>query len=253
MRELKFDERSHQYTVGDKILISVTQLVGKYKKPFDAEYWANRKATERGVTPQEIKAEWKQKADDSSKLGNNVHLFMQCHGLKKQGKSEEDIKQILIKQNKTTQDLKPINIQAERRMSVGEKFWADHSHLIPMTGEMQVYDWEHLIAGTIDQPVKCDEGFYYLIDWKTNKEIETVSIYGNKMLPPVNHLDDCHFNQYSLQLSLYKYILEHNYNIIIKGLYIIHLRAKDYVQYECPYLETEVQSILQCRKQEITL
>ena len=39
------------------------------------------------------------------------------------------------------------------------------------------------------------------------------SDYGNKMKGPLYMLDDCEFNTYSLQLSVYKKIIEMNTNI----------------------------------------
>ena len=47
---VKFDEKSHTYThntLGK--LISVTTLLGKYKKPFDSNYHAERVAKREGV------------------------------------------------------------------------------------------------------------------------------------------------------------------------------------------------------------
>lgn len=41
----------------------------------------------------------------------------------------------------------------------------------------------------------------------TNKEIKMSNKY-QSMLPPVNHLDDCNYIHYNLQLSLYSYMLE---------------------------------------------
>lgn len=57
-----------------------------------------------------------------------------------------------------------------------------------------------------------------LYDYKTNKEIKKrvlkQQVERLKMLPPLSHLDDCNFNDYALQLSIYMYMmLKHNYNL----------------------------------------
>jgi hypothetical protein len=69
----------------------------------------------------------------------------------------------------------------------------------------------------------------HITDYKTNKEIKTegyVNWQGerSKMLPPVSHLDDCNLNHYSLQLSLYLYmILKHNPKLTPGNLIIHHI------------------------------
>lgn len=69
-----------------------------------------------------------------------------------------------------------------------------------------------------------------IIDYKTNKEIKMKG-YTNwegiteKMLLPVNSLDDCHFNHYALQLSIYMYIiLKHNPKLKPGKIFIHHVK-----------------------------
>lgn len=44
-------------------------------------------------------------------------------------------------------------------------------------------------------------------DWKQNKEIDTENQYQN-LLPPIDHLQSAALHQYTLQLSLYQFLLE---------------------------------------------
>ena len=71
------------------------------------------------------------------------------------------------------------------------------------------------------------------------------------MLKPIQHLDSCNFNSYSLQLSLYAYMLEKRYGYKIAGLYLIHLREDEFREYECPYMKKEMELLTQLRLQEI--
>jgi coproporphyrinogen III oxidase len=43
----------------------------------------------------------------------------------------------------------------------------------------------------------------------------------------MNHLEDTNYSKYSLQLNLYKYILEKNYNMKIGGMFLIILHPKN--------------------------
>jgi hypothetical protein len=89
-----------------------------------------------------------------------------------------------------------------------------------------------------------------------------------KMLPPVDHLDDCNFNHYALQLSIYMYIiLKHNPKLQPGSIYIHHILfetesqdkygypivkkdhngdpiVKEVIPMKIPYLIDEVISIL---------
>ncbi|MBK8660973.1 MAG: hypothetical protein IPN18_03865 [Ignavibacteriales bacterium] len=62
-------------------------------------------------------------------------------------------------------------------------------------------------------------GKYDIYDWKTNKSIDEYG-YGGKRgtRPPTYDLPDCNFYHYSLQLSLYKYLLENYHDVKIGNL-----------------------------------
>jgi len=127
------------------------------------------------------------------------------------------------------------------------------------------------ICGQADRVEKIDK-FIDLYDYKTNKEIKQEGFKMNtgktkKMLPPLSHLDDCNFNDYALQLSIYMYImLKHNPTLspgIMRidhvefeltglnefGYPIVKLDAdrnpvvKKVTPYEIPYLKSEVLSL----------
>ena len=70
---LKFDPESHTYTLGDRILLSVTNIVEDCFPKFDADYWALRKAPGMGMTPDELKARWEANATRSRSLGTEMH------------------------------------------------------------------------------------------------------------------------------------------------------------------------------------
>ena len=57
---IKFDEKSHTYTHTEtkEKFISVTTLLGKYKKPFDKEFHAKRVANREGVPIEMVLEMW---------------------------------------------------------------------------------------------------------------------------------------------------------------------------------------------------
>ena len=112
--------------------------------------------------------------------------------------------------------------------------------------EVIVYSEELKIAGTVDLLVfdKISKK-YKILDWKTSKAIKTDSYKmktGNR--PETADLLDCKFNHYALQLSLYRYLLEKNYNLELDDQLIVHLDNNSVHGYIAPYLEDHIVSIL---------
>ena len=133
-----------------------------------------------------------------------------------------------------------------------------------------------LIAGMIDVPIiKRGTNKFCITDWKTNKdEFKYTSGYMKKIkvgndwvksdifVPtddrfsyPISHLPYCKINLYSLQLSLYAYIMEcWGYELVDKGLEIIHIRpGMEPKVIKIPYLREEIELLIKHRLQEIGL
>jgi ATP-dependent exoDNAse (exonuclease V) beta subunit len=94
-----------------------------------------------------------------------------------------------------------------------------------------------------------EEKSYKILDWKTNKKIETTS-YNNRM---GNHrassnLMDCNFYHYSMQLSLYRYLLEKHYNISVTGTAISHLTNEKVISYKTKYYKHEIEEMLKVNR-----
>ena len=62
--------------------------------------------------------------------------------------------------------------------------------------------------------------------------------------PPSYDLMDCNYIHYSLQLSLYRYILEKYYGLKVEKLLMIHLLEYDYAEYQCDYLQSDIIQML---------
>jgi len=127
--------------------------------------------------------------------------------------------------------------------------WVDsaipaHCELLP---EVIVYSKEMGIAGMIDLLVYNpeDEG-YTLVDWKTNKKINKNSFRGKAGIKPATlGVEDCNFNHYSLQLSLYRYMLEEYYGLKIKNQYLVHLTDAGAESLVCPYMKETIKEMLE--------
>jgi ATP-dependent exoDNAse (exonuclease V) beta subunit len=114
--------------------------------------------------------------------------------------------------------------------------------------ELVVGDDEYKIAGMVDCLFYNKKSNKLEIwDYKTNKEIKTSNNFGNKMLQPISHLDECEHNTYSLQLSLYKHIIEKNTNLEIGNCYLIwiHENNDNYKVIKCNDLHAEIKLMIE--------
>ena len=87
----------------------------------------------------------------------------------------------------------------------------------------------------------------YLIDWKTNIEIKKKG-YNKGAAFPANLIEDCSFNKYTLQLSMYQYILENFYKAKIDGLYILHLKDSSHEIMKCDFQNNYVSDMIKSKK-----
>jgi hypothetical protein len=262
---LRFTPHDHKYTSikkeDEKDWISVTSFIGNFKQPFDADTIAaksakNRKSKWYGMTPDEIKAAWKAEANRATSLGTWYH---NCR--------EKDICELdtMERMGLTVPVVKPIEIE-------GIKYSPEQKLTDGVYPEHLVYLKSAGLCGQSDL-VEVIDGQVHITDYKTNKEIKTEG-YTNwqgvtqKMLAPVSHLDDCNLNHYTLQLSMYLYmILKHNPRLKPGSLIIHHIQfdtvgedkfgnpitaldsngdpiVKDVVQYELPYLKQEIITLM---------
>jgi len=193
-----FKPETHSYTSIDPneniLWTSVTSVISKFKKPFDADAIAAKSAKSKkskwyGMTPEDIKEAWKSESNRAMSLGTWYHAQRERDLLSCDTISREDI---------VVPIFKPIEIDGIKNapdQKLGNGVYPEHMMYLKSAG----------LCGQADR-VEVVNGKVNIYDYKTNKEIKLTG-YTNwegitdKMLDPVNHLDDCNLNHYSLQLS----------------------------------------------------
>jgi hypothetical protein len=93
---------------------------------------------------------------------------------------------------------------------------------------------------------------YAIYDWKRTKEIKMENSFQSG-LGPLSHFPDCNYWQYTLQLNLYRWILEHNYGLKITelALVVLHPQNASYKKFVLPILTDEIEELLECRRKAI--
>ena len=229
---ISFDETSHTYTVDGKSLQSVTNIVENCFPKFDAELHAENTAAKMGITPQEVIDMWERQGKESRELGTTMHQKIESYYQGKDSREDDAFRLF--------------------------RMFTDKIKLEPYRTEWTVYDTDHNIAGTIDF-VDYQNGEYTIYDWKRSDKIIAngmpvkVSMYQEKGLYPLEHLENCAYYHYALQLSLYKFILERNYDMKISKLRlgIFHPSYDKPYVLEMPYLENEVKMLMDLRSEVI--
>lgn len=210
-----FEEKEHTYHYRDIKYDSVTSFIKRFKVPFDREYWSKKKANDRGVDVSVILEEWQGKADVANDLGTKVHKWI------------EDF------WTGTPRDLTPED--DEKLVERVEKFMALYErkfkNLVPLKSELKIFSRKWRLAGTIDQPFlmwdeKLNKVLFLIGDWKTNKEFrydDHPKGKYKKLLHPFSHLWENHLNEYSIQVSLYRLILEDEIGLETHGGFLCHI------------------------------
>lgn len=224
---ITFNEEEHIYTVHGKELISVTTLITKFFKEFDTDFWAKKKADERGVTPDVIKAEWAEKSKRARSKGTEMHAMIENYY---KGGSILDV----------PEDVRPLF-----------SHFAAQYQLEPYRTEWPIYDEGFGVAGTLDF-LELKDGVFTLYDWKRSEkliwrgEVEKDNHFGIKGIGPFANIDDTTYWHYVLQLSTYRYLLEKNYGINVEKarLAVFHPRFEHPYVIEVPYLRNEVIDML---------
>lgn len=95
-------------------------------------------------------------------------------------------------------------------------------------------------------------GEHLIVTHNTNKEIKRRSFYNSskksnvKLKYPLNNLEDCNYNLYMLQLSMYAYMLQQlNPDFNIRSLTIVHIQRDGSIkEYPVEYKKDEVEKVI---------
>lgn len=265
MSIITFTAQQHKYesidTTDKTEWISATTFISQFKPPFDADPIAekcskNKKSKWYGMTPENIKATWKAEALRATTLGTWYH-----------NQRERDICELVTMERHGAEVpvFRPIEnegIKLSPSQKLDDGIYPEHMVYLKSAG----------ICGQSDL-VEVINGQVHITDYKTNKEIKTEGFTNwegktTKMFQPIAHLDDCNLNHYTLQLSLYMYIiLKHNPKLKPGLLTIHHILfdevdkdkfgnpitaldsngdpiVKGIMQYNLPYMKSEIIAML---------
>lgn len=241
---ITFEEGPHIYTVcGERgTYTSVTTWNHSHFSHFDADAVIDGmfasgnmdKPTHKyhGMTKEQIKEQWRDSGRLASGSGTQIHADIEHYynGMPIENDSLE-FKYFL-------------------------KFVKDHPDLTAYRTEWMIYYEELMISGSIDMVFKNPDGTISIYDWKRAKEIDTEPKFGKySHTPCISHLPDVNFWHYSLQLNVYRMILEKKYGMKVSKLVLVRIHPDDvYKTYEClevPFLDDEIAALTELRLKQV--
>lgn len=239
---IRFDEGPHLYYIdGKQVRISCTGFIHAFFPHFDADAIVPRLVKKRGGkyfgrTVEDVKAEWAANGAQASALGTAMHLAIELF------------------YNDELDDPKWAAEAAAFRGSKEETlFQAFNAEVVVPSGlkpyrtEWSVYIEEWDLAGQIDGVfVDPKTGHLTLFDWKRSKAVKKTNDWENGY-GPVAHLPNANFWHYSLQLNIYKYILQTKYGFTVDAMYLVflHPNQDNYMSLQVSNFQKEVKDMME--------
>ena len=243
---IAFDPKPHVYYVkGQTGYVSVTTLAHKYFKKFEplkvatkmvrrsdfktaARYRRYQKIRPGVGLPGRIVELWKRHGDTQAALGTNMHRYIELHN-----------------NGQPSEDLIRLEDCIERQHYHAYDNMKRKGGFQPYRTEWMLWDEDLKIAGSVDMiyynPVTKT---YHMVDWKRSKEIKRFGFgFGFGVC---SHLPDCNYSHYSLQLNIYKYLLEKNYGMVIEDMHIVvfHPINDSFLEIKIPNLQALIPLIV---------
>jgi ATP-dependent exoDNAse (exonuclease V) beta subunit len=210
---IQFEELSHKYTIDgvSENWIGCTSFLHKFFAHFDADAvirtmmrspkWSASKYF--GMTAQQIKKQWDDKAKASSEAGTAMHKNIErFYNL-------EDVSEV------------PSSVEWTYFLDFQKKY-VEAKQFVAYRTEWTVFDSDSKVSGSIDMVFKKPDGTLAIYDWKRAEEIKTENRFQTG-IGPLEHLPDTNYWHYTIQLNVYRYILQKNYNVVVSELALVIL------------------------------
>lgn len=243
--EIKYNPRQNCYKLRGNKLLPVSEAVSLFFEDFDKERYASLKAHKTGKTVEEIIDEWNITQERSKQKG----LFLRSEIMRYFTGAPLKQKFRFRYVGKTASADETLDVDKEMRLFAQS---VATGGLRPLRVGQLIADLDLRLAGRVAFIGKHGDD-YEIIDWKRADGITdaqgtpiTVNPYGRKGTNGYDAHDDTPFWRYTLQLNLYRAILERNYHIPIQGitLFDVNPRKTTYTHVAIPLLGDELKTIL---------
>jgi len=236
---IQFEEESHTYTIDGARAgwTSCTGFLHNFFGHFDADAviakmmssskWYESKYY--GMTAEAIKKQWSDKGKASSEAGTRMHLDIEhFYNALPAAWAHSGPRAVDVPTGLTAmKEEDGWNAAAGAEWDYFKDYQTAYgSRFEPFRTEWLVFDEEHKVAGSIDMVYKKTDGTLAIYDWKRIEEVKTENRFQSG-LGPVSHLPDTNYWHYSLQLNVYRYILQKHYGYTVSELALVVLHPNN--------------------------
>ncbi|KAG5185095.1 hypothetical protein JKP88DRAFT_289572 [Tribonema minus] len=225
---IQFQDEGHVYRVDGTSAgwISTTTLIHKLFPEFDSDaVIAKMMASKRwsaskyfGQSVEEIKQGWVDHAASAAELGTAMHADIERY----------------------YNNIAPENPEC-KEMDLFHAFRKAFPDLEPYRTEMTIFDEDVMICGSID------------MIYRDPQEIKRSNFWEKGSHRLTRRFDSCNFIHYSLQLAIYKRLLQTRYDMKINGTYllILHPSQDTFLRIETKDVDDVVEELFFERQQEL--
>ena len=267
---IQFEEETHTYTI-DGLRAGWTSCTGflhNFFGHFDADAviakmmaspkWYQSKYY--GMTAEEIKKQWSDKGAASSAAGTRMHLDIEhfYNALpaawgrpEAKGKRVCDVETGLLCMREADSWEPAAGAEWDYFCEYQRKHGLQFE---PFRTEWLVFDEEHKVAGSIDMVYMKPDGTLAIYDWKRIEELKTENKFQSG-LGPVDHLPDTNYWHYSLQLNVYRYILQKHYGYVVSelALVVLHPNNSSWRVAKLNFMDDEVAGMMEARARALAI
>lgn len=243
---IQFFPKEHVYMYdGREQFTPVSSVISCFFEPFDAFSLSDREANKRHVSQGQVLEEWDAKGACSREVGTFMH--QQIENYYNGGEYQQEV--VFTYRGKYVQDWQHIKLEHEYKQF--DAFLRNHDFK-PFRTEWTIYDEQLKIAGTIDMIHKHGD-LFDIYDWKRSAKVVDDNEspikkngYGKKGLGELNKIEDTSYWRYCIQQNMYRYILEQNYGIKVRKMYlVVFCKDRDrYSELEVPKMDEAIASIV---------
>jgi len=247
------DEEPHIYYVeGETGYTSVTTVAHELFEKFDSIEVATKMIGRGDFRTAERYAKYQRLAEEAKTSGQLVEMIVESWDA--YGKSQAALGTAMHRYIELHANGLPSEDDVKIESCPERQYYHEYTKKIkglglePYRTEWMLWDKDLKVTGSIDMIYHNPKtNTFHMVDWKRSKAIQKFGFKKGTGL--CSHLPDCNFIHYSLQLNIYKYLLEKNYGLTIHDMTIVvfHPSNDTYLEFEIADMQDLVHELLTSR------